>query len=139
MPKEAHFFEALNHLVWTPAVPDPDPAVRREKSLDLMRRAMIERRVLDATKVDDPNFLADFPEYSAGVFIGGMEGIEDEWKRFRGHYPAARALLVASTAGATRVLMNDPGRVPNYPPPNERGLLERDRRYRFVFRTLLPP
>jgi hypothetical protein len=143
VPPQAHFFAALQHLVWTPAVPDPDPKIERAKSLDLMRRAMIERRVLDARKVDDPSAPADFPEYSAGVFIGGMDGIEDEWKRFRGRYSKAKALLVASTGGAARVLMADPGRVPNYPPPSypspERYLLERDRRYRFVFRTLLPP
>jgi hypothetical protein len=104
---------------------------------------MIERRVLDARKVDDPAAPADYPAYSAGVFIGGMDGTEDEWGRFRAHYPAAKALLVASTGGAARLLMADPGRVPNAPPPNypppERQLLERDRRYRFVFRTLLPP
>ena len=138
VPPQAHFFEALKHLVWTPAVPDPDQKIARDRSLDLMRRAMIERRVLDARKVYDPAAPADFAEYSAGVFIGGMDGIEDEWSRFRGHYPSAKALLVASTAGAARLLMDDPNRVPNYSPP-ERRLLERDRRYRFVFRSLLPP
>ncbi len=143
VPKEAHFFEALNHLVWTPAVPHSDPKLQRELSLDVMRRAMIERRLRDARKVDDPMAPADFPEYSAGVFIGGMDGIEDEWRRFRGHYTQLTALLVASTAGAARQLLNDPNIVPNYPPPNypptERRLLERERRYRFLFRTLLPP
>ena len=138
VPPQAHFFAGLSRLVLTPAVPDPDKQIERDRSLDLMRRAMIERRVFDARTVDDPAALADFPEYSAGVFIGGMDGIEDEWRRFRGHYPSAKALLVASTAGAARLLMNDPNRAPSYPPP-ERRLLERDRRYRFVFRSLLPP
>lgn len=138
VPPQAHFFAGLSRLVWTPAVPHPDKQIERDRSLDLMRRAMIERRVFDIQKLADPAAPPDFPEYSAGVFIGGMDGIEDEWRRFRGHYPSAKALLVASTAGAARLLMDDPNRAPSYPPP-ERQLLERDRRYRFVFRTLLPP
>ncbi|WP_165244552.1 SLOG domain-containing protein [Paludisphaera soli] len=136
VPKEAHFFQGLDRLVWTPAVPLDRPG--RDASLALMRDAMIVRRVLDESKVLDPSAPPDFPEYSAGVFIGGMQGIEDEWRLFRASYPNAPALLVASTGGAARLLIDDAGSAQIYPPAARR-LLERDRRYRFVFRSLLPP
>ena len=47
-------------------------------------------------------------------------------------------MLVASTAGATRHLFDDPANAGLYTPA-DRGALEHDRRYRHVFRTLLPP
>jgi len=39
-------------------------------------------------------------EFVAGVFIGGMEGIEDELKLFREYHPGAIILPVASTGAA---------------------------------------
>lgn len=85
VPKEAHFFQGLNRLVWTPAVPPGHPD--RNASLALMRDAMIDRRILDESKVADPFAPPEFPEYAADVFIGGMDGTEDEYQRFRTHYP----------------------------------------------------
>jgi hypothetical protein len=136
VPQAAHFFHGMNRLVWTPEVIRPTEKETIDESLKLMRDMMIDRRVF-TPKAFDPGAPPDFPEYVAGVFIGGMDGIEVEWKRFRGQYPRARALLIASTAGATRNLMDDPANSSLYT-PQERALLERDRRYRHVFRTLLP-
>lgn len=55
----------------------------RDKSLDLMRRKMI---------IDN--------EFIAGIFIGGMEGVEDEFKLFTQSHPKAMVLPIASTGAA---------------------------------------
>lgn len=59
----------------------------REASLEEMRRVM-----LSAVNFD------------AGVFIGGMEGVEDEFRLFRAFNPDALALPIASTGAAARIL-----------------------------------
>jgi hypothetical protein len=135
VPREAHFFNGLGRLVWTPAVPMQTPD--RNASLALMRDAMIVRRIRDERRMLDPAAPPEFPEYAAGVFVGGMDGVEDEWALFRSHYPQAPALLVASTSGAADRLMNDSNNAALYD-PRARALLERDTRYRHVFRKLLP-
>ena len=43
-------------------------------------------------------------QYQAGVFIGGMEGIEDEFALFRQHHPTATILPVASTGAAALLI-----------------------------------
>lgn len=43
-------------------------------------------------------------KYSAAVFIGGMNGVEDEFVMFREKNPEALVLPVASTGAATRIL-----------------------------------
>lgn len=43
-------------------------------------------------------------EYSAAVFIGGMNGIEDEYKMFKERHPKALLLPIASTGAATRIV-----------------------------------
>lgn len=40
-------------------------------------------------------------QYCCGVFIGGMEGIMDEFSRFRSSWPNAPCLPLTSTGGAT--------------------------------------
>jgi len=53
--------------------------------------------------------LTDY-EYQAGVFIGGMEGIEDEFGLFRQLHPTATILPIASTGGAALLIyQNTPG------------------------------
>lgn len=51
-------------------------------------------------------------EYSAGVFIGGMEGIGDEYALFRKYHPKASIIPLASTGGASLELFE---RVGNFP------------------------
>lgn len=43
-------------------------------------------------------------EYSAAIFIGGMEGILDEYDMFIERHPNALILPIASTGGATKIL-----------------------------------
>jgi hypothetical protein len=47
--------------------------------------------------------LSDY-EYQAGVFIGGMEGTEEEFTLFRQLHPTAAILPVASTGGAALLI-----------------------------------
>lgn len=43
-------------------------------------------------------------EFEAGVFIGGMEGIEDEYKLFKKLNPKAILLPIASTGAAAKII-----------------------------------
>jgi|SRR5690606_10807162 len=43
-------------------------------------------------------------EFVAAVFIGGMDGIEDEFKMFREYHPRALLMPVASTGAATKIV-----------------------------------
>lgn len=45
--------------------------------------------------------------YSAGVFIGGMDGIEKEFALFRELHPSVPAYPVASTGGAARLIWEE--------------------------------
>ncbi len=59
----------------------------REQSLHIMRKAMLTSESFDAA-----------------VFIGGMEGINEEYEVFRQMHPHAKCIPIAVTGGATREL-----------------------------------
>jgi hypothetical protein len=61
----------------------------REASLLRMRKTMLRSE-----------------KFGAGVFIGGMEGVEQEYELFRDLHPHARVLPIASAGGAARLLFN---------------------------------
>lgn len=61
-----------------------------QSSISLMRKKMLTEN-----------------KYVAGVFIGGMEGIEEEYKLFKEFHPKAVVLPLASTGGATKILYNE--------------------------------
>ena len=46
-------------------------------------------------------------DFAAAVFIGGMEGVEDEYNLFRQYHPAARCYPIASTGAAARLLYDE--------------------------------
>lgn len=46
-------------------------------------------------------------QFTAAVFIGGMEGIEDEFKMFRYFHPEALPLPVASTGAAAKIVYDE--------------------------------
>ena len=78
-PEDNNKFE---NIVFTDVV-DND----REKSLLYMRHKML-----------------DESEFSAGIFIGGMEGVEEEYDMFIEKHPKALVLPIASTgAGAKKI------------------------------------
>lgn len=46
-------------------------------------------------------------EFAAAIFIGGMDGIEDEYNMFRQKYPEALLLPIASTGAATKIVYDN--------------------------------
>jgi hypothetical protein len=83
-----------------------------EKSLRVMREAMIASK-----------------DFAAGVFIGGMEGVEEEFEMFRAMHPNKPAYPIASTGAAALALFERHT-------PERRELLD-DLRYMSLFRRLL--
>lgn len=73
--------------------------------------------------------------FDAGVFIGGMEGVEDEWRLFSSMHPQAVLLPVASTGAAAQRLFDDARKRLD---SGTARLLERESAYISVFRRLLP-
>jgi hypothetical protein len=120
---QSEFFAAIipqvawkfQNFHWTPTDPPANPT--RPKSLTLMRREML-----------------GFRSYRAGVFIAGMEGIDEELHLFKQFHPNSPVLLIATTGGATQIAFD------NERPsdPKVAGMLEHSRQYHQLFRDLLP-
>lgn len=81
LPSEARAFK---NLILVPEV-DRD----RSASLKAMREAMIRSK-----------------HFGAGVFIGGMEGVEEEFEIFRRIHAEAAAHAVASTGAAAKLIFD---------------------------------
>jgi hypothetical protein len=109
IPPEA---SAFRNLHWTL------PGRNRDESLDIMRQQMIHSQ-----------------PFCAAVFIGGMEGILEECRLFKLIHPDARIFPIASTKGASLMLW-DAGEGPQ--DPGMRHTLLHDKKYRALFRHLLP-
>lgn len=79
---------AYVEVVWTPAAPGDVPEPESwNRSLDVMRsRMMTETPIV------------------AAVFIGGMEGITDEFERIREHHPDALTYSLGMPGGAAAQL-----------------------------------
>ena len=71
-------------------------------------------------------------KFDAGVFIGGMEGIEDEFKMFVEFYPQALLLPIASTGAAARIVYNN-----MLPDKFKKDTLLKDYGYMSLFQQLL--
>ncbi|HXD29845.1 MAG TPA: hypothetical protein VN643_01930 [Pyrinomonadaceae bacterium] len=108
IPAEARAFE---NFTFTPK------GATRKASLKKMRKVMLDSK-----------------EFKAGVFIGGMEGVDDEYKMFRKRWPRASVFPIASTGGAARRLW-ERGAGPR--DGEVRDLLENSKRYRALFRRFL--
>jgi len=85
-----------------------------EESLSIMRKEMFEN------------------DFSVGIFIGGKQGIIDEFEKFKIAFPEALILPVASTGGATKKVYED------YITKHEfNDQLRADYAYMSLFKTLL--
>lgn len=115
---QSRFFEKIfpddnnqfNNVILTDVVEDD-----REKSLFHMRETMLSHS-----------------EFSAAVFIGGMQGVEIEYKMFREKHPKGLLLPIASTGAAAKIVYD------NYFPEelkNERFL--KDYGYMSLYQKLL--
>ncbi|HEY0131588.1 MAG TPA: hypothetical protein VGB57_09300 [Allosphingosinicella sp.] len=87
----------------------------RDSSLHTMRQRMISAAAFDA-----------------GIFIGGMEGVEQEFAMFVKDHGKARLLPIASTGGAARLIYEKEKRRLDLP-----RALEEDYAYPSLFRKLL--
>jgi hypothetical protein len=103
---------AFPHIVWTSAAGED-----REQSLLVMREKMIRER-----------------RFSAGVFIGGMEGVEREYEVFTKTHPNVPTYPIASTGAAARILFEA-----GFGPADQvdREALVKDTAYGALFRRLL--
>lgn len=104
-PEDNNKFE---NIVFTDVI-DND----RERSLLHMRRRML-----------------DESEFSAGIFIGGMEGVEEEYDMFIEKHPKALALPIASTGAAAKKIYDE-----RFTDKNER--LVKDYAYMSLFQKYL--
>jgi len=85
----------------------------RDESLKLMRQALINEN-----------------DFKVGIFIGGMEGVNEEYIMFKERHPQALSLPIASTGAAAGILFD------SHPEPfNPR--LKDDYAYMALFRDLL--
>ena len=76
--------------------------------------------------------------FDAGIFIGGMDGLDEEWQLFTTNRPNAPVFPIASTEGAARLIWN------SWTPPASLNLpadvkdrLAKDLDYRLLIRDLL--
>jgi len=85
----------------------------RNESLELMRSKLVNEN-----------------DFKVGIFIGGMEGINDEYLLFKERHPNALILPIASTGAAARILYESQ-------PQGYDIRLKNDYAYMALFRDLL--
>ncbi|UPL50213.1 SLOG domain-containing protein [Hymenobacter sublimis] len=86
----------------------------KKESLALMRQQMLTDHIFDA-----------------GVFIGGMEGVEEEFELFKRYQPNVSVLPLATTGGAAKVIYDQqPGAFP--------AILGSQYSYLSLFRSHIP-
>lgn len=85
----------------------------RESSLMMMRKGMIENN-----------------DFSAGIFIGGMKGVIEEFEMFRKIHPKSIVLPIASTGAAAKIIFDEMK-------PQLNSRLLNDYAYMALFRDLL--
>lgn len=85
----------------------------RDESLELMRYKLINEN-----------------DYKVGIFIGGMEGINEEYLMFKVRHPNALILPIASTGAAAKILYESQPRAYDI-------RLKNDYAYMALFRDLL--
>lgn len=84
----------------------------RDSSLRLMRETMFREH-----------------KYTAGIFVGGMEGVEEEYAMFRELQPEAKLIALASTGAAAKMIYD------NQINPNDR--LTNDYAFASIFQEYL--
>jgi len=91
-----------------------DSLKTKEESLKLMRKTMLTSC-----------------EFNAGVFIGGMEGVEEEYQMFKETNPKALVLPLVSTGAAARIIYD------NFFQDSQNLCLEKDYAYMSLFQKHL--
>jgi hypothetical protein len=109
IPQEAKNFQNLH---WTRVIKKSNEIQTKKASLTEMRKKMIQSE-----------------SFGLAIFIGGMEGIEEEWDLFGQCHAGKPRIPIASTKGAAMLLWQ------KYEATNK--TLESELRYRTLFRKHL--
>jgi SLOG cluster3 family len=109
-PKDNEFFR---HVIWVEGSKDI------QESLGVLRHHMLSE-----------------PNYVAGVFIGGMDGIEEEFREFRRMHRKCPIFPIASTGGAAKILFNEWSKPLGFNSMLN-SMLQDEVAYPFLFRRLL--
>lgn len=78
----------VGDVVWTDAAPGESPDGERHKSLEILRQRMLDE--------SDP---------AAAIFVGGMEGILDEFEMFLERYPDRPTYAFGKPGGEAREVL----------------------------------
>lgn len=116
------FLDELNifaDVIITPLYEGPFTEDVREKSLTIMREQMLDN------------------EFSCGIFIGGMEGVEAEYSLFRHAHPEVPAWAISSTGAAANILLEKPPEKEFWLNSKLIEMLRFDKSYIYVMRTIL--
>lgn len=84
----------------------------------------------ETSLIDMRNEMIRGNNFKAGIFIGGMEGVEEEYHIFNEAHPNALMLPIASTGAAAKIIYDNLN-----PKPSTR--LENDYAYMALFKSLL--
>lgn len=84
----------------------------------------------DSSLLDMRNAMIKENDFKAGIFIGGMEGVEEEFLMFKNSHPTALLLPIASTGAAARIIYDDQF-------PNLDIKLKKEYAYMSLFKSLL--
>lgn len=82
---------------FTKVLPKDNAAFERYELTD--KKDTLEESLAEMRKV-----MLESADFDAAVFIGGMEGIEDEYALFRARHPNAAVFPIASTGAAARIV-----------------------------------
>lgn len=66
-----------------------------------------ENKDRDSSLLDMRNAMIKDNDFEAGIFIGGMEGVEEEFRIFKNTHPKALILPIASTGAAARIIYDE--------------------------------
>ena len=77
----------VEHIILTETVLGDNELGTKQASLAEMRRRMLTEH-----------------QYTAGIFIGGAEGVEEEFNLFKKYNPGALLLPIATTGGAAEII-----------------------------------
>ena len=90
------------------------------------------RETLEASLATMRAMMLDSAKFDAAIFIGGMEGVEEEFALFRRRHPAATVIPVATTGAAARIVYDREREALRLP-----AALAEDYAYPSLFRRLL--
>lgn len=124
---QSRFFEGL--------FPKDNECVEEIRLTDIVCRDSVEETKKASLQEMRCRMLDAGHQYVAAIFIGGMEGVEQECRQFRESHPDALLLPIASTGAAAQCLMADESNI-KVPEGFNPGRLKNDFDYQTLFEEL---